>query len=447
MPTSSTSSAYNWDEMQCGETPGLEPGRPPDYAGENAHLLRLVRALRDQAGDIMMVLANTALEACGAGSAGISILETPEGAPARFRWLALAGAWRPYQAAFMPRTGSPSGRVLERNELQVICGPLREFPGVAQLRPHCQEALLVPFCLEGVPIGALWVVKHELHQHFDSEDARVLTNLADFASAAHETSKSFESLRSQLDACSDANAVLMRADRSKDAFIATIAHELRDPLAPLVNASAVLKLGAGDSAVVVRASDLVLRQVRTISRLAEDLLDVSRVRLGMLALRTSKVDLSDILRSAVAAGMPVIAQNQHRLELGPMQPVQVIADEIRISQVLRNLLSNAAKYTDATGLITVALRCEAAEAVVTVCDTGIGIPSDQLETVFDLFAQSGQAGTQRSNGGLGIGLHLARQLVVAHGGSLTAESPGTGLGSTFTMRLPRAPPQSGYPNS
>jgi len=273
--------------------------------------------------------------------------------------------------------------VLERNELQVICGPLSEFPGVAQLRPHCQEALLVPFCLEGVPIGALWVVKHELHQHFDSEDARVLTNLADFASAAHETSKSFESLRSQLDACSDANAVLMRADRSKDAFIATIAHELRDPLAPLVNASAVLKLGAGDSAVVVRASDLVLRQVRTISRLAEDLLDVSRVRLGMLALRTSKVDLSDILRSAVAAGMPVIAQNQHRLELGPMQPVQVIADEIRISQVLRNLLSNAAKYTDATGLITVALRCEAADAVVTICDTGIGIPADQLETVFD----------------------------------------------------------------
>jgi len=395
----------------------------------------------------MMVLANTALEACGAGSAGISILETPEGAPARFRWLALAGAWRPYQAAFMPRTGSPSGRVLERNELQVICGPLREFPGVAQLRPHCQEALLVPFCLEGVPIGALWVVKHELHQHFDSEDARVLTNLADFASAAHETSKSFESLRSQLDACSDANAVLMRADRSKDAFIATIAHELRDPLAPLVNASAVLKLGAGDSAVVVRASDLVLRQVRTISRLAEDLLDVSRVRLGMLALRTSKVDLSDILRSAVAAGMPVIAQNQHRLELGPMQPVQVIADEIRISQVLRNLLSNAAKYTDVTGLISVALRCEAADAVVTICDTGIGIPADQLETVFDLFAQSGQAGTRRSNGGLGIGLHLARQLVVAHGGSLTAESPGTGLGSTFTMRLPRASPQSGYPNS
>ena len=163
----------------------------------------------------MMVLANTALEACGAGSAGISILETPEGAPARFRWLALAGAWRPYQAAVMARTGSPSGRVLECNQLQVICGPLSEFPGVAQLWPHCQEALLAPFCLEGVPVGALWVVKHELHQHFDAEDARVLTNLADFASAAHETSRSFESLRSQLDACSDANAVLVRADRSK----------------------------------------------------------------------------------------------------------------------------------------------------------------------------------------------------------------------------------------
>jgi signal transduction histidine kinase len=113
----------------------------------------------------------------------------------------------------------------------------------------------------------------------------------------------------------------------------------------------------------------------------------------------------------------------------------VIADEMLLSQVLRNLLNNAAKYTDATGVIAIALRREAAEAVITISDSGIGIPPDQLETIFDLFAQAGQSGTQRSGGGLGIGLHLARQLVLAHGGTLTARSEGAGLGSTFTVRL------------
>jgi len=422
--------------MRVPKTIEQQPERPPDYAAENVRLLRLVRALRDPPADILAVLADTALEACDAGSAGINMLETSDGLPPQFRWLALAGAWLPYMGVMMPKFGSPSGRALDRNELQLICEPLREFPCVTQLRPDCQEALVAPFCRAGVPIGTLWVVKHEPHQHFDSEDARVLTNLADFAATAYETFRSIETLHFQV----DANAVLVTADQSKDAFIATIAHELRDPLVPLVNASAVLKMGAADTAVVNRASDLILRQVRTISRLVEDLLDVSRVRLGTLELRTSRVELGDILQSAIGASVLVTGSTPHRLELGPIEtPVYIVADEIRVSQVLRNLLNNAAKYTDAAGVIRIALHCEAAEAVITISDSGIGIPAGQLEAIFDLFAQAGQSGTPRSGGGLGIGLHLARQLVVAHGGTLTAHSAGTGLGSTFTVRLPQAP--------
>jgi signal transduction histidine kinase len=424
--------------MLCRETLETPTVRAPGHAAENACLLRLVRALRDTPRDILTVLVNTALEVCCAGSAGISILETPQGRTPQFRWQAIAGAWTPYLGAVVPLSGSPCGEVLDRNELQLVSEPLRDFPCFADFRPDCRQALLAPFYLGGVPVGTLWVVKHERRHHFDSEDARVLTHLADFASAAYQTLQSMQVLEAQSDARRDEIARLVTADRSKDAFIATIAHELRDPLAPLVNASAVLKLAAADSVVVNRASDLILRQVRSISRLVEDLLDVSRVRLGTLELRTDEVELGDILRSAIATSVLVSGPTSHRLEIGPIEsPIPVIADEMRLSQVLRNLLNNAAKYTDATGVISIALRREAAEAVITISDSGIGIPPDQLETIFDLFAQAGQSGTQRSGGGLGIGLHLARQLVIAHGGTLTAHSEGAGLGSTFTVRLNR----------
>ena len=437
MSTSSSKLAADHSaEILYGETLERQPSRAPDYAAENVCLLRLARALRDTPGDILTVLAATALEVCRAGSAGISILESSAGRAPEFRWRALAGAWAPYLGAAMPRTGSLCGTAVDRNELLLVREPIHEFPCVRALRPDCQQALLAPFCLGGVPVGALWVVKHEPRQQFDSEDARVLTSLAEFTSATYQTLKSIEALESQAAACRDENALLVSADRAKDAFIATIAHELRDLLAPLVNSSAVLKLAATQSGVVTRAADLILRQVRTLSRLVEDLMDVSRARLGTLQLRTDEVELSEILHSAIAASVLVTGPTTHRLELGPVEfPLPVIADEIRLSQVLRNLLNNAAKYTDPDGVVRVALRREGAQAVITISDSGIGIPADQMETIFDLFAQAGQSGTPRSRGGLGIGLHLARQLVVAHGGSLTAHSAGAGLGSAFTVRL------------
>jgi signal transduction histidine kinase len=437
MPTSSSKlAASNPADILGSEISAALASRAADYATENACLLKLARALRDTPVDILKVLATTALEVCGAGSAGISILETPAGRAPQFRWRALAGAWTPYLGGVMPRTGSPSGRVLDCNTLLLVRDPINEYPCVVELRPDCREALLAPFCLDGVPAGTLWIVKHEPRQHFDSEDARVLSNLAEFTSAAYQTVNSTQLLNLRDDARRDENTLLVDADRSKDAFIATIAHEIRDPLAPLLNASAVLKMRATDSAVVTRAADLILRQVRTISRLVEDLLDVSRVRLGTLELKTGEVELGDILQSAIAASGLVTGPTTHRLELGPIEsPIRVIADEMRLSQVLRNLLNNAAKYTDAAGVIKITLRREGAEGVISISDSGIGIDADQLETIFDLFAQAGQSGTQRSGGGLGIGLHLARQLVVAHGGTLTAQSGGRGCGSTFTVRL------------
>jgi GAF domain-containing protein len=223
MPTSSSKPAVDQSaEILCREILETQTVHAPDYAAENACLLRLVRALRDAPRDILTVLANTALEVCCAGSAGISILETPPGRAPQFRWQALAGAWTPYLGAVMPLTGSPSLEVLDRNELQLVCEPLREFPCFRGFRPDCRQALCAPFYLGGVPVGTLWVVKHERRHHFDSEDARVLTHLADFASAAYQTLQSMQVLEAQSDARRGEIARLISADRSKDAFIATI---------------------------------------------------------------------------------------------------------------------------------------------------------------------------------------------------------------------------------
>jgi signal transduction histidine kinase len=414
-------------------------GRPPDYAAENLALVRLARILSESPGEILSELATVALELCDAGSAGISILESADTMPPAFRWRAVSGAWMPYLGAVMPRESSPCGRAFECDDTHVMRGSVYQFPCVNELRPTGQQELVAPFYLGDMPMGALWVVKHDPSQEFDGEDARVLSSLANFTSAAYRTLKLIENLECIANRQRDEIAALTDTDRSKDAFIATIAHELRDPLAPLLNAGVVLKLGgATDLGVVIRASELIVRQVRKISRLVDDLLDFSRIRLGTLGLRLSEVDLAAVLHSAIEASVLVTGPTSHKLELLAIEsPLPVMADEMRLSQVLQNLLNNAAKYTDPSGVVRIGLKREHSQAVLTISDTGIGIAAEQIDGIFDLFAQAGQAGTPRSQGGLGIGLHLARQLVAAHGGSLTAYSAGVGLGSTFTVRLNR----------
>jgi signal transduction histidine kinase len=174
------------------------------------------------------------------------------------------------------------------------------------------------------------------------------------------------------------------------------------------------------------------------SRLIDDLMDVSRVRLGNLELHVQEVDLGEVLTCAVEASSLLAAPtSSRRIQFEPIAaPIRVLGDHMRLIQVLENLFNNAAKYTDADGTITVRPYVEATQAVIQISDTGIGIAPDQLDSIFELFAQAGQARTPRSQGGLGIGLHLARQLVQSHCGTLSAASDGLGCGSTFTVRLP-----------
>ncbi|HEX2199194.1 MAG TPA: PAS domain S-box protein [Burkholderiales bacterium] len=233
-----------------------------------------------------------------------------------------------------------------------------------------------------------------------------------------------------------AEEALREADRRKDEFLATLGHELRNPLAPILNGLHLLRSvdPASDSAHQARA--MMERQMRHLVRLVDDLLEISRITRGKLQLRKTRVDLAAVVQSALETSRPAIEAAGHRLEVSlPAEPLALEADLVRLAQVLANLLNNAAKYTDPGGRIFVGVRRHDALAVVSVQDDGIGIPAPLLERLFDMFVQGDHA-QERAKGGLGIGLTLARTLVELHGGTIEARSDGPGRGSEFIVKLP-----------
>jgi PAS domain S-box-containing protein len=234
----------------------------------------------------------------------------------------------------------------------------------------------------------------------------------------------------------EGEARLRDQDRRKDEFLATLAHELRNPLATLRTGLELLRHSPEGSLQGPRVRDAMERQIEHLVRLVDDLLDVARVNRGQINLRTERVLLADAVRDAVEACAPALAAKSHRLELDlTSEPLAVDADPTRLVQMISNLLTNAAKYTDACGTITVAAGREGGSAVIRVSDTGAGLAPDALAEVWDLFSQVRDT-LDRAQGGLGIGLWLVRRLIEMHGGSASAESPGVGRGSTFSLRLP-----------
>jgi PAS domain S-box-containing protein len=235
----------------------------------------------------------------------------------------------------------------------------------------------------------------------------------------------------------NAEQLLREADRRKDEFLAILAHELRNPLAPLRNALELLRLtGADDKPLTEQARDMMERQVSQIVRLVDDLLDVSRITQGKLQLRKERVELTDVLNAAVEIARPIIDASAHELTVAmPPQSIHVHADPVRLAQVFSNLLNNAAKYTEKSGHIWLTAERRGNEAVVSVRDTGIGIAPEHMEQIFKVFSQMVPA-LERSQGGLGIGLSLVKGLVEMHGGTIDARSGGLGKGSEFTIHLP-----------
>jgi signal transduction histidine kinase len=245
-----------------------------------------------------------------------------------------------------------------------------------------------------------------------------------------------------LTARKNAEDALRAADRRKDEFLATLAHELRNPLAPLRNGLQIARLNSPADAPFRRTIEMMDRQVSMLVHLVDDLMDVSRITTGKIELRRERMTLREVLAASAEASRAAIDSHGHKLVIEPpAEELSVEGDFDRLTQVFSNLLSNAAKYTDAGGTIELRVTRQGAEGVVSVADTGIGIPSADLPGIFEMFSQV-RSHRGHADGGLGIGLSLVRQLVEMHGGSVQAESPGEGRGSTFSVRLPLTEPST-----
>ncbi|NML48150.1 response regulator [Ramlibacter sp. G-1-2-2] len=236
---------------------------------------------------------------------------------------------------------------------------------------------------------------------------------------------------------------LAEANKRKTEFLATLAHELRNPLAPLSNGLHLMRMGAGKPEMLEKTRQMMERQIQHMVHLVDDLLDVARISTGKVELRRQSMDLRDVVSTAVETSGSLIENAGHKLSVDlPAEPLPMDADPTRIAQVVSNLLNNAAKYTPECGAIALKAWREGGEAVVSVTDTGIGIEPAALGKVFEMFAQVPSNEGRPQGGGLGIGLSLVQSLVALHGGSVGASSAGRGKGSTFTVRLPLAKPQA-----
>jgi two-component system CheB/CheR fusion protein len=220
-------------------------------------------------------------------------------------------------------------------------------------------------------------------------------------------------------------------------YVAMVAHELRDPLMPIINAASVLKRMPLDVDLVHRTAGVIERQARIMNRLIDDLMNVSRVQSGKLRLDRAPVSMPEVIEQCMETMAPLFRQRGQRLLVSVSPHAMAMhADALRLTQAVRNLVANAAKYGDPNKEVCVRAYRDHEEAVVTVADSGIGIEPAEIESIFGLFAQASQALAPHANVGLGIGLYLARKFAEAHGGSITAASPGRGRGSTFMLRVP-----------
>jgi PAS domain S-box-containing protein len=242
--------------------------------------------------------------------------------------------------------------------------------------------------------------------------------------------------KEQLETLRNQAAALEQADRHKNIFLSTLSHELRNPLAPLVNALQLIRMANPESPALQYPIKLIERQVEFIRRLVDDLLDVTRISSGKVQLNTTALDLQDVLSRSIESVRPAIEDRRHKLIISTLpSPIPVRGDRDRLQQVFVNLLSNAVKYTPKGGSLNVKAFIEGEEAVVKVQDNGVGIAEDMQPRIFDLFTQAENT-LSRSQNGLGIGLSLVKQLVTLHEGSVQVRSEGAGKGSEFTVRLP-----------
>jgi signal transduction histidine kinase/FixJ family two-component response regulator len=397
----------------------FRPHRAPDYAAEHGALAVLAVEMAENPRNMLQKLVEMALDLCQADTAGISLIEGEV-----FRWEALAGVHASLRQGTMPRDASPCGICIDQDATQLMHLADRCFPAL-RAEPRFVEALLIPFHDHGTPVGTVWIVAHNDERKFDAEDERILRTLANFASAGWQLWKAAE------------NAA--ESSRRKDAFVAMLGHEFRNPLAAILSASESIHRIGGNQSGLKQASEVVTRQARHLCRMVDDLTDLSRLSRGRLDLQKQTVQIQMLVARALEMTRPKIDHHGHHLSVRvPTEPIWMEGDPGRLVQLLSNLLDNAAKYTPDGGEISVVAESVAGQVCIRVRDNGIGIASHQLDAIFDLYAQLDVSATNGS-GGLGLGLALVRSLVDLHGGTIEVASDGSGKGSQFTVCLPILP--------
>lgn len=307
-------------------------------------------------------------------------------------------------------------------------------PGLERLLAYCRSTQERPSCVDDAQLGTLHVMRVDMGYYGRTGSICVGSRRAGFPSPGERVV--LGTAATLVGGSLNSARLLMereRAMRAKDEFLAMLGHELRNPLSPIATALQLIKMRAG--AQFTREQEIIERQLEQLTRLVDDLLDVSRVTSGKVLLHIERMVLRDAVAKAVELAAPVIQERRHLLNVDVPAAIAVDADVARISQVLQNLLTNAAKYTEPGGSIDLVARVEGSDVRVSVRDNGTGIDPALLPSVFDLFIQ-GPVLLDRSRGGLGIGLALVKSLVALHGGRVAATSRGVGQGSEFTLWLP-----------
>jgi signal transduction histidine kinase/ActR/RegA family two-component response regulator len=428
----------------------LRAARNPDFAAENAALVSLAQALTGPDASFLQFLAELALELCHAESAGISVLRTQDDGSAAFEWVAAAGVCAPSRQASSPFEDSACGIAVELNAPQLFSYPQRYFPYLNVPGPEIVEGLVVAIPAEEGAHGTIWVASHSEDRQFDPEDCRLLDSLAGFASAALTLHRSRKQAEDEAEQTHRARQALEHSDARREEFISMLGHELRNPMSPIESAIAIAKRSAATDEAAVRALTIAQRQMRQLRTLVDDLLDAARVRQGKLALKRSHTSLNEVVFDAITGVQHHIDARRHTLVLkGIEAKTFVFADHVRLSQLIGNLVSNAAKYTPTGGRIELAVHSRGRElandieptaenrvVTITVEDNGVGIDANVLPNVFELFAQGPSASNARAEGGLGIGLALVKRIVDLHDGSIDIASEGANKGTRVTLQLP-----------
>ncbi len=340
-------------------------------------------------------------------------LRAAPGAVGSMAWVVETG--QPYLAHFSPPTEFDAVR--DRD--------LLTFADAIGMRAY----FMVPLVARGRTLGALGALQAESGRNLGPDDCALISELAQRAALALDNARLYAEAEDALQQARTAN-------RAKDEFLAMLGHELRNPLAPIVNALQLMKLR--DAAGHLEERRIIERQVSHLSRLVDDLLDVSRITKGKVELKRERLDLEVVVAWALEQTKPMLAERENGVELKRVtQPIYVDGDAVRLAQVFCNLLTNAAKFTPANGRIVLTMRSNGGMAEVEVKDSGKGLAPDLLPQVFDLFVQGEQPAASHS-GGLGLGLAIVKNLVQMHGGTVSAASDGAGRGATFTVTLPLA---------